>query len=157
MVENPLPGWLAEIAADSVAVHADNIGIEASANMWSISLSPEQTEAVSAAEVEEFVRAIAVARGKWLAAHGKGPMTLYCWHDEQAGQLRFSLVSASHGRVPFGCEVVPVEDLAAVVRGFLDSPYLSGIPWSDLRLLTTDDVEDIPPLYQLLVWQTSVP
>jgi hypothetical protein len=83
-------------------------------------------------------------------------MLMYCWHDEQAGQLRLSLVSASHGRLPFGCEVAPVEDLGAVVRSFLGSPYLGGIDWSELRPSAADEVADDSPPYVLPVWIAPV-
>ncbi len=157
MVENPLPGWLAEVAAAAVVVRPDDINAEAHGNLCSFSLSPEQAAAVSAAEVVEFVWAIAEARGRWLAAHGSGPMLLYCWHDEQAGQLRLSLVSASHGRLPFGCEVAPVKDLVAVVQTFLGSPYLGCIPWSELHPLAAGEVSSEPPPYVLPVWIAPVP
>jgi hypothetical protein len=147
---------LAEVAADAIVVRLDDIDAEAHGNMWSFSFSPEQTAAIRVAEVVEFIQAIAAARGRWLAAHPSGPMLMYCWHDEQAGQLRLSLVSASHGRLPFGCEVAPVEDLGAVVRSFLGSPYLAGIPWSELPPLAADEVANEPPPFVLPVWIVPV-
>ena len=84
-------------------------------------------------------------------------MLLYCWHDEQAGQFRLSLVSASHGKLPFGCEVAPVEDLGAIIRSFLASPYLGGIPWADLRPLASGELARDPLTYVLPVWVVRVP
>jgi hypothetical protein len=157
VVVNPLPGWLAEVTTDAVVVCPDDLDAEACGNMWSFSFLPEQAAAVSEAKVVEFLQAIAAARGRSLAAQGTGPMLLYCWNDQQAGQLRLSLVSASHGRLPFGCEVVPVEDLGAVVRSFLGSPHLGGIPWSELRPLTTNEVASKPFPHVLPVWIARVP
>jgi hypothetical protein len=157
MVANPLPGWLADVTADAVVIRPDNINAEGEGNFWSFSLSPEQATVVSVAEVVEFIRAIVAARGQWLAANGARPMLLYCWHDEQACQLRLSLVSASHGRLPFGCEVAPVEDLGAVAKSFLRSSTLGGIPWSEFRPLASDEVAGEPPPYVLSVWIAPVP
>ena len=118
---NPFPRWLAEMAADGVVVRPDDINAEARGNLWTFSLSPEQAAAVTPSDVEEFVRAVAGTRSRWLATNGDGHMLLYCWHDAQAGQLRLSLVSVTHGRLPFGCPVEPVEELSAVVWPFLGS------------------------------------
>jgi hypothetical protein len=46
-------------------------------------------------------------------------MRFYCWHDTQAGQLRFSLVSACHAALPFECPIEPAADLAVVIWSFL--------------------------------------
>jgi len=42
------------------------------------------------------------------------PMLFYCWHDFQERTLCFSLVSPSHGRLPFGCTVVETDDLMLI-------------------------------------------
>jgi hypothetical protein len=57
------------------------------------------------------VRTVAVERGRWLAEHGVGPMRFYCWCDDQARQLRFSLVSAGPSLLPFRCLVEPAAEL----------------------------------------------
>ena len=116
---NPFLGWLAEVASDPVVVCPDDILVEAQRNLWTFGLGADQQAAVAPAEVEEFVRAVVAARGRWLASCGAGPMRFYCWHDGQAGQLRFSLVSVSPARLPFGCPVEPVSTLGTVVRAFL--------------------------------------
>jgi hypothetical protein len=60
-----------------------------------------------------------VERGRWLAEYGVGPMRFYCWCDAQAGQLRFSLVSAGPSLLPFRCLVEPAAELGAAARNFL--------------------------------------
>lgn len=119
MAANPFPGWLTEVAADAVVIRPDDIIAEARGNLWTFGLDDRQRAAVTPAEVEVFVLAVAAARGQWLAERGLGSMRLYCWHDAQAGQLRLSLVSAGHPALPFGCPVDASADLAAVVRDFL--------------------------------------
>jgi len=138
IVANPFPAWLAEVAADAVVIRPDDITTEARGNLWTIGLDEDQLAVITPAEVEEFVRAVSAARSRWLAERGAGPMRFYCWYDGQAGQLRFSLVSAGHAALPFVCPVEPAADLAVVVRDFL-------------RVAT-----EVPPV-PLPVWVTTVP
>ena len=85
-------------------------------------------------------------------------MVLYWWHDRQAGQLRFSLVSAAHGRLPFGARVVPAPSVRAIAEDWLSSPHRDGIPWAETRPLTPGEAErnraaspDLP------VWSVRLP
>jgi hypothetical protein len=82
---------------------------------------------------------------------------LYWWHDAQAGQLCLSLVSAAHGRLPFGCEVVPAASLAAVAADWLGSPLLHGVPWGELHVLAPDESAPEPPPLVLPVWSVVLP
>jgi hypothetical protein len=135
MATNPFPEWLSEVAADAVVVQPGDAVVEARGNLWTFGLDDEQRAAVTPADVEAFVRAVVAARGRWLAENAAGPMRIYCWHDAQAGQLRFSLVSAGHAGLPFGCPVEPVAVLRAVVQGFLGSVLT--LPPAPLRVWVT--------------------
>lgn len=121
MAVNPFPEWLTEVAADAVVIRPDDMIAEARGNMWTFGLDDEQRAAVTPAEIEEFVRAVAAARSRSLAERGAGPMRFYCWHDAQAGQLRLSLVSAGSEPLPFGCLVEPAAELSRVVQDFLEA------------------------------------
>ncbi len=125
---NPFPGWMAEVAADDVVVRPGDFTAEARGNLWTFGLSEEQRAAVTLIEIEEFVRAVAAARGRWLAERKAGPMRFYCWHDAQAGQLRLSLVSAGYDALPFSCPIEPVSELRAVVRDFLGATTVTSTP-----------------------------
>ena len=157
MAANPLAEWLAEVAADAVVVRPEDIEVEARANLWSFSLTPEQVAAVSADDVVNFAAGVAEGRRSWLSSRRAGPMVLYWWHDAQAGQLRFSLVSASHGRLPFGCEVVPAASLAEVASDWLGSPSLHGISPGELRELTPGEEPPEPSPAVLRVWSLILP
>ncbi|WP_242607271.1 hypothetical protein [Comamonas thiooxydans] len=52
-------------------------------------------------------------------------MLFYCWHDAQTRQLRFSLVSSTHGRQPFGCAISPSAELAAVAEHIVKKDWLN--------------------------------
>jgi hypothetical protein len=151
---NPFPGWLAEIAADPIVICPDCIDAEAHGNLWSFALSPEQAAVVSVTDVEAFAAGVADGRRAWLMAHRSEQMVLYWWHDAQAGQLRFSLVSAAHNRLPFGCEVAPAASIKAVAADWLGSPALHGIPWDELTPLIPNAV--VPELPALVLPVCSV-
>ena len=100
MTANPFPDWLAEVAADGMIVDPGDIAREARENQWSFSLTAEMAVSVTIADLETFAAGVADVRRHWLSARRSAPMMLYWWHDGQAGQLRFSLVSAAHARLP---------------------------------------------------------
>lgn len=133
---SPFPEWLAEVTADGVVVRPDDTTAEARSNLWSFGLSAEQRAVVTASDVVAFIDAVSAARGRWLAVRGLGPMRFYCWHDTQAGQLRFSLVSGGSIRHLFGAPIEPVSIPRAVAQDFLSGGE-SGC--------------------RLLVWVTTVP
>jgi len=157
MSSNPFKEWLTEVSTDCILLNPDDINAEAHGNLWSFTLSSEQVAAVSKTDVVDFIQTVAASRGEWLTTHASGPMLFYCWHDEQAGQLRFSLVSAKHGHLPFGCEVVAADQLGTIVQSFLGSSYLGGIPWSELRLQSDDGTASKSSSNVLPVWSTRLP
>lgn len=58
-------------------------------------------------------------------------MTFYCWHDVQMRAIRFSLVSSSHGRLPFGCATRTVDDLLTVTRQVVERDWNSAVYFHD--------------------------
>lgn len=155
MALNPFIEWLEEVAADPVVIRPDSIEAEAHGNLWSFALSPEQRAVVSVAEVARFASEVATARSAWLRSRNASPMTLHWWHDAPAGQLRFSLVSAAHKRLPFDCGTVAAPFLEAVIEKWLNSPSLHAIPFSELQPDSPEQQET--PGVPLLVWWQSVP
>lgn len=127
MRENPFETWLAEVGGDEVLVDLWDVNAEAHANLWAFSLDAAQAARLRPAEVAAFVRSVSDSRDERVRARGLEPMRFYCWLDEQAVQLRFSLVSARHGRLPFGCPVAETDDLESIASAFLASPYHDGI------------------------------
>ena len=119
MTANPFPVWLTDVAADPVVTLPEDAIAEARGNLWTFGLNDTQLADVTAADVEEFVRNVVSARSRWLAEQGVSPMRFYCWHDAQASQLRFSLISDGKTAQPFGCPIEEVADLNTVVRDFL--------------------------------------
>lgn len=157
-MREPFASWLADVAYDDVIISAGDINAEAQDNLWSFSLSADQAADVTASDVEGFLQAIIGARREWLSAQGvnSGSMRFYCWHDEQVTQLRLSLVSACHGRLPFGCEVKDVGELAEIVNSFLNSGYHDGIPWQEFKSVPSEG-EIKADRYVVPVWSLSLP
>ena len=87
--------------------------VEARLNMRAVSRSAAET--VPAEVVEDLLTAGAAA---WLARCA-APATFYAWYDDQAGQLRYSLVSAAPHDLPFGALVRLLTEPHEVVDAFL--------------------------------------
>ncbi|MEG1116041.1 MAG: hypothetical protein RSE46_13490 [Janthinobacterium sp.] len=96
---------------DAVEINPDDINQEARTNMWRFSPTDEETPQIHAADIVELIGELIAARRNALASK---QMLFYCWHDAQCRQLRFSLVSRSHGRLPFRCELRETQDLALI-------------------------------------------
>lgn len=106
-----LEDWFQFAVEDALVIDPDCINAEAIGNMCTFSQADRSAPAPKA--VADWIRRVAAHRATQL--HGN-PMTLYCWHDAQARQLRISVVSTSHRRLPFGCVHVKTLDIGAVVR-----------------------------------------
>ncbi|MER6594600.1 hypothetical protein ABT214_22665 [Micromonospora purpureochromogenes] len=68
---------------------------------------------------------------RWSGQDGSG--TFYAWYDEQAGQLRCSLTSASPDRLPFGAPYRSTFDAAEVVALAAADPSPGLVPWEELE------------------------
>jgi hypothetical protein len=64
-------------------------------------------------------------------------MIFYTWFDEQASQLRFSLISDSHEKLPFGAAIIST-DLAEIITMFLDSEGM--IPFIELEIFDSKEI-----------------
>ena len=154
MVGDPLRRWYAEIISQEVVVSPNDIGAEASGNLRALSLTPQEAASLAAQDVNSTVNVAIAALAEQLAARDTGPMLFYCWHDDQAAQLCFSLVSAAHHCLPFRCEVNRVADVETIVAAFLASHYHGGIPWAELS--ETGPMEVDTPRTALPVWVVPV-
>ena len=79
-------------------------------------------------------------------------MLFYCWHEAQTRQLRFSLVSAAHGRLPFGCAVDPEAKLASIAADIVNQDWLNA-EWGQAG---PDDICEEPAL-SLAVFVAHLP
>ena len=85
-------------------------------------------------------------------------MTFYAWHDEMAGQLRFSTACCASSALPFRAKVQLVHDPRQIVNAFVTSPYRDGIPLCELEVESEDhsaasSLDDTPALS---VWSVTL-
>ena len=67
----------------------------------------------------------------------------YIWFDDQAGQLRFNFINSNHDKLPFRCKLIFVDSEKEIIDDFLNSNYLEGIPWNELKVIDKVDWENI--------------
>lgn len=121
---------------DEIVIDVEDINHEAHSNMWSFSPNEEDAHHFTPEDLTDFVSQVLEARREKL--QGAAPMLFYCWHDAQVRQLRFSLVSAAHGRLPFGCALDETAELQAIAQQIVHSDWQND-NWGQAP---TDDAED---------------
>jgi len=154
-VSNPFIDWLPDVVNDEITICVDDIEAEARGNLWTFTVSMDQVAATTVSDVIWFAEQVIEARRASLIARNAGPMVIYWWHDSLAGQLRLSLVSILHDRLPFACATVAAPNLVAVIEDWLGSPYMQGIPWSELSSPVPSDSAPTPK--PIRVWTIKVP
>jgi hypothetical protein len=84
---------------------------------------------------QDLIDFLNAAADTWLARAklvGIAPATFYAWYDEQAGQLRMSVVPGTTAALPFSGNVDVLQSPHAIVSAAL-STWTPGIePWSEL-------------------------
>ena len=162
---NPFAGWLEEVASDPLTVDKSEEGLlfECRENLWTFSVSQRQAEVITVEDVLNFLSGVMQARERQLKARPGpiNPMVFYCWFDEQASQLRFSLVSTAHKRLPFGATVEETNNFAQIVKLFLSNRYHNGIPLEEFKVVEVEKLDKLnlpePPPYVLLVATKTLP
>lgn len=153
-MQSTFDDWISEMTADGLELPdgGDGAGTGARENLWSLSFSVDKLP--SAAGLTRFVEAAVDVRRAQAERIGMKPATFYLWHDEQAGQLRFSVARCLPDSLPFGCTVVPTEVANDIIGNYLASNRVDGrIPWSQLEPVGADDLEtDKAEPYRLRVW-----
>ena len=117
--------------ASSAIVIDPNGTTEPLGNMCSISITYEQAAALGTGDVTSFIMDAAKQFDNLrLACAPRHPMVFYCWTDDSAGQLRFSVISKLP--LPFACTTRISADPTEIARELLSCPWLEGIPYSEL-------------------------
>ncbi|WP_448096861.1 hypothetical protein [Luteibacter yeojuensis] len=107
--------WYEKVSGDDVVVDADAIMVEALENMWTFPVHtlPEE-KTVDADELSIFIVDMSLIRSQWLRSRNAEAMIFYAWYDDQLRAVRFSTVSKSHGKLPFGRPLDIVNHASAV-------------------------------------------
>ncbi|WP_414496432.1 hypothetical protein [Stenotrophomonas maltophilia] len=106
-----LETWFQSASEDALVMDLEYINTEARGNLCTFSPPAEVTLDVE--QVVAFIDRVAAHRSAQVAGHA---MTFYCWHDMKVRQLRLSLVSSVHGKLPFACHHVEPTDIRSVVH-----------------------------------------
>ncbi|GHJ47032.1 hypothetical protein Cs7R123_43740 [Catellatospora sp. TT07R-123] len=135
-----------------VALRPDELEREIRLNTWRYGVC-------GPVDVEATVMALDVVQRELRRrlADQPNPGTFYAWYDEQAGQLRCSLTSASPGRLPFSGTYRVTGDAAEVVALAAADLDPGHVPSDDLTEITRsiNDDEAIP-LPAFPVWAVVV-
>ena len=154
---HPCTMWFEEVRDEDIVVDPDDVRSECWPNLRYFELSREEAAVVTVDDIDAFAARVNEARRARLIAMKAAPMLLYWWHDFQAGHLRFSMVSATHGRPPFECDVVPVDGIREIAHQWLTSPWLHGIRLDTLKCVPADEPDEEPEQFTLSVWILRLP
>ena len=58
-------------------------------------------------------------------------------------QLRFNFINSNHDKLPFRCKLIFVDSEKEIIDDFLNSNYLEGIPWNELKVVDKVEWENI--------------
>lgn len=158
---SPFAEWIAEVAADPIVIDPEDINHEAWSNLWMFSITQEQAKTVEAEDIIRLFQHVVAVRDASVRACPDLPegMWFYLWHDDQALQLRFSMVSRGHGALPFGRALAALPDPTPIIFDFLKG-YHDYIPFEDMEIIegspSLDDVKE-PELPPLPLWVISLP
>jgi len=121
-------------------------------HLWSLSFSADKLP--SKADLTGFIDAAVELRKAQAESIGMKPATFYLWHDEKAGQLRFSVARCLPDSLPFRCAVAPADAANEIIGNYLASNRVDGvIPWSELEPIGVDEPEtNKAQPYSLRVW-----
>ncbi len=144
-----LSRWLELARGDAILKNPDDINAEARSNLWTFSPNEDESCHISGEDLQSFVLAILEARRQWMTQHALQGMIFYCWHDAQIRALRLSLVSRSHGRLPFGCKIRTVENLLDITGHIVEEDWSNDKYADDSADTTTSsDLQYVLPVWR---------
>ena len=110
-------------------------------NYWWINGSMEQITSLNFQEWQQYLSTIISNRQEQLDNSSVDTdLLFYCYHDHQAGQLRFNVISASHTELPFGCKYKE-DTLDNILKAFLSDEFFGVIPKEMLIPISDDEAE----------------
>jgi hypothetical protein len=138
---------LEEIVVDPMFIgdSEDAIDQEIANNTWSISVSNELVTQLSVKDFIVFFGEVISNRRKQINFCNKD-MLFYVWFDWQAAQLRFSLISDYHSKLPFSCEIETIVNLEPIIEEFLSFSYHDGLPTEEICEEDKSEEENNNPL-----------
>jgi hypothetical protein len=145
--------WLKELESEPVHLGPDP-GSGAQENLSFLSIPSDRSD-ITADQLVEFLRAAQRCRIQQATRTGGGPVVFYAWHDEMAGQLRFSVARGTLADLPFRDRVEIVSDVREIAAEYLASRYRDGIPYAEL-VPVPFRAEEEPSDAKVRVWGISI-
>ena len=133
---------LKEIITDKIYIgdSVSELQDESSNNKWGISISQELCEITKKQELLDFFEAVIENRKEQILNSKKNHgMLFYLWFDEQAGELRFNLISEFHTKLPFRAKYNVIDKPDEIIEDFLNYKYHDGIPFEDFVEVTEEN------------------
>jgi hypothetical protein len=126
-----------DIITDKVLISTDVNKIdEAMKNLWVFSIDWDSKK-VTKEELLCFYKAVVISRSNYLKEHFPAvKMVFYTWYDDLAGNLRFSMISDTKGKLPFGCNIHHVDSISVIIQEYIDGEYKGFIPISEFEDVT---------------------
>ncbi len=146
---------ISEIEKDEIYLTEtlDELSKEIEINHWSIGIASETAMKIENSDLQFFLRKVVDNRTMQLEnSDKKMDLLYYLWFDEQAGSLNFNFINYNHEKLPFGAEIDFVESIDAIIGDFLNSKYLDGIPWNEIK----DSEEYEKTEYKLKVYKEKI-
>ncbi|OPA73688.1 hypothetical protein BVG16_26710 [Paenibacillus selenitireducens] len=144
---------LEDIITDSIFIGSSEYDLdeEIANNMWHISSNIELIKALTLKDYRDFFnRVIQNRRDQIIDSTQNHGMIFYLWFDQLACQLRFSLISDLHKKLPFQCDLEILKHMDDIILAFLNSPFHDGLPIEGYN----DNIEEKP--YILKIYQTML-
>ncbi len=127
-----------------IGITLDDLETELKNNTWFLSASQQEVKVLGKEILAAFFDKVIENRLKQIKnTPEKHGMIFYMWFDEQASQIRFSLISDFHESLPFGNpRLIFLDTPDLIYEQFLDSEYHDGIPFSELEISDWDSHEN---------------
>lgn len=154
-MDSLLSGWLSDLERTPLRLGTAP-GSGGAENLWSVAIPSERAE-IGEEELMRFLREAQRVRLSQAIAMGAGSVVFYVWHDEMAGQLRFSVARGTVADLSFAARVEQVSDLGVVVRSYLMSENRNGIPWRDFADVPVGSANSPAEDNAVQVWACGLP
>ena len=131
---------------------------EISSNMWAISLDNKVMKDISIDKLLEFINNFVNKKKQQVSELNIScSVIFYLWFDEMASQLRFNIISDSHSKLPFGCELNIINSPQSILAQFLQSQHSPEISWNELEenIEDFDDAEERTFVLDVFVTQLN--
>lgn len=135
---------LKEIIEDPMFIgnSIEDLDKETAENTWSVSMGQELANAFTMEELVSFFTQVQTNRKEQIVQTSNHSMIFYVWFDWQAAQLKFSLISDFHEKLPFGGNYKTIERIEPIIAEFLQFQFHDGFPVAEIDDEIFNEIEE---------------